>query len=506
MPRTDPLPSGASPLSRACYNFPMKDRSGQKLSPALWRTGAALSFVLITTTLMNVAVFPRFDAVFTYARDLSVLANSITLIAVGLAATFRPALLPVKHLNAACVSLLALGAVLLPFGLYEGDAVALTAASSLLAVGRGWLIVVVGVAASRLTLRQASIAVAVSFVVQYAAAAVIWVIPVVAGTALFLLLPFLAFALVRKQAYPILDETQHGEAPADFSVTQPSSFLPLASQLFVCLFLFRVAFGYSLRFGEVAGVPLSDALGILPVAAVALYVLLARKPLPADVLAQVSVLLIVAGFLVAPSGASYAAFGSVTLLSAGNAVFDMVAWLVLIAVAGRNTSGAVATFAWGRGVSGLGTVVGAGLGVWSNDLFGFDDVAVSLLAGAIILVFVGYSLLGLKNFSFSATIDGVTQVEETVVQSPEQEFEERCASIASQNGLSPRELEVFMMLARGRDRSYIQEKLVVSRNTVKAHVKHVYAKLGIHAHQDLIDLVEGTSHPANPQHAEGCAD
>ena len=46
------------------------------------------------------------------------------------------------------------------------------------------------------------------------------------------------------------------------------------------------------------------------------------------------------------------------------------------------------------------------------------------------------------------------------------------------------------MLARGRDRAYIQEQLVVSRNTVKAHVKHIYAKFDIHSHQDLIDLVE----------------
>ena len=46
------------------------------------------------------------------------------------------------------------------------------------------------------------------------------------------------------------------------------------------------------------------------------------------------------------------------------------------------------------------------------------------------------------------------------------------------------------MLARGRDRTYIQEQLVVSRNTVKAHVKHIYAKSDIHSHQDLIDLIE----------------
>ena len=65
------------------------------------------------------------------------------------------------------------------------------------------------------------------------------------------------------------------------------------------------------------------------------------------------------------------------------------------------------------------------------------------------------------------------------------------AEIADEFGLSPRELEVFEMLAEGRDRTYIQEKLVISRNTVKAHVKHIYAKLDIHSHQDLIALAHG---------------
>ena len=179
-----------------------------------------------------------------------------------------------------------------------------------------------------------------------------------------------------------------------------------------------------------------------------------------------------------------------TLLAAGNALFDMVAWLVLIAVAGRNPRAAVATFAWGRGVSGLGSTAGAALGVWSNDLFGAGSPAVDFVTGALILVFVGYALIGLKHFSFAETIAGVTPVDQAVAKSPEQEFAERCRTLAERYGLSPRELEVFMLLARGRDRAYSHEQLVVSRNTVKAHVKHVYAKLDIHTHQDLIDLVE----------------
>ena len=46
------------------------------------------------------------------------------------------------------------------------------------------------------------------------------------------------------------------------------------------------------------------------------------------------------------------------------------------------------------------------------------------------------------------------------------------------------------MLARGRNRAYIEENLVISRNTVNAHVKHIYNKLDIHSHQDLLDMVE----------------
>lgn len=459
-------------------------------SRAFARTTVALAFVLLATSLMNIVVFPRFDAVFTYARDVSVLANSIALIAIGLVAAFRPSLLHVRTLQRVSVGCLLAGALLLPLSLHAGNAVGLTLAASLAAVGRSWIVVAVGMAASRFTLRQVGVCVGIAFVAYYLMTALVWIIPSGVGIALFLVLPFVSLALTWGDARPVLEATEAGEAPVDFSVTQPSSFLPLGSQLFVCLFLFRVAFGYSLRFGEVGGVPLSDFLVIVPVATVALYALLSRRAFPADLLAQLSVLLVVAGFFAGSTLYNLAPVASVTLLSAGNTLFDMVAWVALVAIAARNERGAVAAFAWGRGLTGLGTIVGAALGVLANDLLGSGSYGAVLMGGLLILVFVGYALIGLKHFSFSATVAGVTPVDEAVAKTPAQDFEERCRAVAERYGLSPRELEVFMMLARGRDRAYIQEQLVVSRNTVKAHVKHVYAKLDIHTHQELIDLVE----------------
>lgn len=468
----------------------MSEQANHTIPDGFWRVCAALAFVLLTTSLMNAVVFPRFDAVFTYARDLSVLANSLALVAIGLVAAVRPSLMRVRAFNLAALACLGVGAVLLVPSLYAQSAVGVTVAASLAAIGRSWVVVVVGMAASRFDLRRIGVCVALAFVAFYLMTAVVWIVPVFVGTLLFLVLPFVSLGLAWAQARPVLEAGEGGQAPLDLSVTQPASFLPFGSQLFVCLFLFRVAFGYSLRFGEVGGVPLSDFLVVVPVAVVALGTVASRKAFPADVLTQVSVLFVVAGFFAGTMLTEVAPLASVTLLSAGNTLFDMVAWVTLVAVAARNARGAVAAFAWGRGLTGLGTIVGAGLGVVANGLVGGNVLGIELISGSLILVFVGYALIGLRTFSFAATIEGVEPAVESAAKSPEQEFEERCRAVAERFGLSPRELEVFMMLARGRDRAYIQERLVVSRNTVKAHVKHVYAKLDIHTHQELIDLVE----------------
>ena len=50
---------------------------------------------------------------------------------------------------------------------------------------------------------------------------------------------------------------------------------------------------------------------------------------------------------------------------------------------------------------------------------------------------------------------------------------------------------MFALLAHGRNAAYIQESLTISRNTVKSYVARVYGKLGVHSHQELIDMVEG---------------
>ena len=65
----------------------------------------------------------------------------------------------------------------------------------------------------------------------------------------------------------------------------------------------------------------------------------------------------------------------------------------------------------------------------------------------------------------------------------------RIRELAARGGLTPRETEVFDLLARGRSVPYVRDALVISRETAATHAKHVYAKLGVHSRQELIDLV-----------------
>ncbi len=67
---------------------------------------------------------------------------------------------------------------------------------------------------------------------------------------------------------------------------------------------------------------------------------------------------------------------------------------------------------------------------------------------------------------------------------------ERCAALSDSYGLTPREREILEMLVRGRSKVHIAEAFLISENTVRGHVKHIYAKLDVHGKQELLDKVE----------------
>lgn len=68
-----------------------------------------------------------------------------------------------------------------------------------------------------------------------------------------------------------------------------------------------------------------------------------------------------------------------------------------------------------------------------------------------------------------------------------------CTQLAKTHHLSPRESDVFYLLAEGRSTSRIQETLFIAEGTVNTHVRNIYRKLDVHTKQELIDLVYKSS-------------
>ncbi len=155
---------------------------------------------------------------------------------------------------------------------------------------------------------------------------------------------------------------------------------------------------------------------------------------------------------------------------------------------------ALGLFSWGMALSETGIMIGA-------NLFRLAEAyqVAELATGALVLGLAAFALFAVPAISIDGVIDGLRRPPEAVpikdaglgdstLEAEAGQF--RTREIAEAYALTPREEEVFALLARGRNGAYIQEKLCISRNTYKTHSRHIYEKLVVHNQQEVIDLVE----------------
>lgn len=96
-----------------------------------------------------------------------------------------------------------------------------------------------------------------------------------------------------------------------------------------------------------------------------------------------------------------------------------------------------------------------------------------------------HSVAGLEAGAAEPSTDGVDATSDPAAD----DIDARIRELARAAALTPRETEVFDLLARGRSIPYMRDALVISKETAATHAKHIYAKLGVHSRQELIDLV-----------------
>ena len=111
------------------------------------------------------------------------------------------------------------------------------------------------------------------------------------------------------------------------------------------------------------------------------------------------------------------------------------------------------------------------------------------------------SLVSLVSIALGLRADGVGDPlsGEPRPDAPSTDAEAR-RKAAEAYGLTAREAEVLAALMGGNSVLGVADKLCISENTVKGHMKNIYCKMGVHSRQEMVDAVEGLSQlPSHPQ-------
>lgn len=457
----------------------------------------ALALVFSEYWLLSYCAFPLFDGVFFWTREVSACAGGLVLAALALVSFWRPFRASDTMFMRGGFACMMLGAAFIGMGLAVESVAATVAGASFVTVAGGLANIYVGKGCIGLDPRDAGIAIAWGYLASLVARWVFAWCPLWLNAAFFVVFPLVAMAIIAAIIAPFRTQLSSAptESPAHLSVTAPDSFLPFGHQVFVSLVVFRFVYGYTLTFGEVDRIPVFEAAALVPICAVVAFMMAHPKPLSADSLFRASILFSTAGFLAVAVTDDSGDGAANALLAAGTGLFEILMYYVLISVGTKNPAGALPALAWGNAMASWGTIFGAMFGRFAGEAYSQGESLPSVVAAAIVLGLMAYVLFMAGRFSFSRTIDNVLPAAESPVIEVEgadesDSIDERCVVLADQAGLTEREKEVFALLARGRNARFIQEELTVSYNTVKTHVSHIYAKLGVHTHQELIDRVE----------------
>ncbi|MEE8716369.1 MAG: helix-turn-helix transcriptional regulator [Coriobacteriales bacterium] len=368
-----------------------------------------------------------------------------------------------------------------------------------------------------------------------------WLATILAGS-----IPLAIDVLAGRDAVRRLASLGAGPAPIEAEVTQPESFLPFSSRLFVALALLSCAVGsgYSvlLRTGLSLGVyQLAGCAALLVMLAAGMAWGHGRVSATGVYWGTLSLAFV--GMLLGlmwPYSQPVAGPVALTCLVTSALLFFLVLMLLVATMSAHNSLSTVALAAFAVFAVELGLSVDGVFWIAAIALRGVPSVPSNVIMLGFFVGLVLYNMLFIHGYDFDGVAGSLRPVEHVHVTgaSPElagtdeegvreappaprpactdapthtdieaapgpaeqpaaapqaalsPSLDERCELVAGRFGLTARETDVLRLLARGYSGLAIQEKLVVSRNTVKTHVRNVYSKLDVHSQQELIDLVE----------------
>ena len=299
-------------------------------------------------------------------------------------------------------------------------------------------------------------------------------------------------ALYASGTFEAIDRSSRDIEPADIGRHMRSSLhVQPAQPLYGILFGLMIGIGIHLSILESNQFPAWMALSFCAAGPVMIGIAALPRRIDAESLQWALLPVSVTGMLAALLGNGALIPICCALLAFCYSLFEQLHTLTLSEIMREQPGVSPYVFLSGKCCFFAGTAIGWGVSVLilRLEMFGtmvFD--AVFIAAAAIVIATVSY--VGRPRNRVRSE-----SVETAPLKDGSDAFEEACLAIAAEAGLSPRQTEVFALLAKGRNAPYIEDALVVSYHTVKAHIYRIYQKLDVHSQQELINRVEDRVSP-----------
>lgn len=357
-----------------------------------------------------------------------------------------------------------------------------------------WIILGWGTAYCRLDIREATTMTAGSFLVAGALYFLITLIPQPLAGFIVTFLPILSVLMLYLSDPKLYDEPVdparlHAEVPIASELRSlfkqafsPKVILGIFMTMFVCGGL-RI-FSSQVQ-GTIYTMPLLVALPIMAVAALflvySLFVPHTSMNLgPLYRIAMPLFAIAIIGLAVFGTGNAQTSF---FIISTGATLMDMLTWVLLIEIAHTTHYSPLLIFAIGRFVIHAGMALGE-----CTALALVGSMTVFFTVSIVVLVIVaGYMF---SDRDMTVFVEPPMPAELPSGLEPGEDLDARIRSIAADNGLSPRETDVFVLWATGHGAKSIQDKLSLSPATVKTHLRHIYEKCDVHSRGDILELIE----------------
>lgn len=186
------------------------------------------------------------------------------------------------------------------------------------------------------------------------------------------------------------------------------------------------------------------------------------------------------------------------LVSAGYSGFTLYVYLTLNTVCYRFGAPSDWLFGMTRAACLLVGILSSLLGGW------LDTGAAQLGEGSLVAICVVVVCLVLLSMLLMTDRTPLTtwgiravRVGDSEVGAAEQPFDTigyledrvyRCALVARHFGLTHREEEVLSLLVQGSGLQQIEEELSIAHGTLRVHVQHIYAKMGVHSYEEAREV------------------